>query len=315
MQYVIGIDAGSAKCSLKAKDLQGRLLAEKTGPGASHRIMNVRQVGRRVAELTDALLAGFGGRKEDCRCLLVGAWGIDSPNDKMIVEDIYSALGFFCPVFCMNDGSVALYAATGGTGVLAISGTGSIAIGRNAEGRITRSGGYSTAIFGDEGSSRWIALTALRHMSQWVDGSVPDSPLVSTICAHFNGFDANKLIQCSNSLRRRPVDSVLADLVIQAAGEGDPAAIGILKKGAGELFHVAETIVKKLGFNEQPQFLSGVWGSVFVNSDIFYNEYKRLFEENYPRCRMIFPCGDAADGAAALALDYLSGRVPFLSEL
>lgn len=315
MDYVIGIDAGSTKCLLKAKDLQGNTIAEKLGYSTNHLIVGVRQAGRHVSELIEALLSEFGGQKADCRCVVVGAAGIDSPKDRLTVEGFYDTLHFRCPIFCMNDGTVALYAATKGVGLLAISGTGSIVVGRNAEGKVTRSGGYSISIMGDEGSSRWIALKALNHMYKWVDESVPTSPLVEKMIEHFNGFDANKLIQCSTSLNRRSINPELALLVYQAAQEGDKVAISILKKGADELFQVARTVVKKLGFDKEESFLSGMWGSVFVKNEFFTNEYKRQFSRYYPNAKIVFPEGDAADGAASIALDYLQNNIPFISDL
>jgi N-acetylglucosamine kinase-like BadF-type ATPase len=268
-----------------------------------------------VTELIDSLLLEFDGQKADCRCVVVGAAGIDSPGDRLTVEGFYGALAFHCPIFCMNDGSVALYAATRGIGLVAICGTGSIVVGRNAQGKITRSGGYSTAIMGNEGSSLWISLMALNHMSKWVDESVPMTPLVRKMIDHFDGFDANKLIQYSTNLSERSIDPELALLVYEAAREGDEAAIAILRRGASELFQVAQTVVRKLQLEKDPAFLSGVWGSVFVKNEFFLEEYKRLSSRSYPNAKVVFPEGDAADGAATMALDYLRDDIPFISEL
>jgi N-acetylglucosamine kinase-like BadF-type ATPase len=312
---VIGIDGGSSKCLLKAKDLHGKTVGEMVGQTTNHLMVGTPQAASRVAELIDSLLREFRAKKADCRCVVVGAAGIDSPRDRATVAGIYGALGFQCPIFCMNDGSVALYAATRGIGLVAISGTGSIVVGRNARGKTTRSGGYSSAIMGNEGSSRWIAIMALRHMSQWVDESVPTTPLVQKMIDHFGGFDADKMIECSTELTHRPVDPQLALLVHQAAREGDQAAVAILQRGADELFQVAQTVVQKLELDREQKFLSGVWGSVFVNNDVFLEEYRRLFTRTYPNAEVVFPDGDAADGAAAMASDYLRDRIPFIVEL
>lgn len=315
IKYVIGVDGGSTKCLLKAQDLQGNTIAEKIGDTTNHSIVGTHQAAKRVAKLVDALLAEFDGQKENCCCVVVGAAGIDSPQDRLTVEGFYDALRFHCPIFCMNDGTVALYAATKGVGLLAISGTGSIVVGRNKSGKITRSGGYSISIMGDEGSSRWISIMAFNHMSKWVDKSVPTTPLVQKMIKHFHGFDANKLSECSASLYRRSINPEFSLLVHEAAQEGDKAAVAILKKGADELFKVAQTVVKKLEFDKEDSFLSGMWGSVFVNNEIFMNEYTRLFSRKYPNAKIIFPETDAADGAASMALDYLQGNISFIKEL
>lgn len=315
MKYVIGVDGGSTKYLIKATDLEGNVLAQRIGPTTNHILIGTPLASQRVKNIFGDLLNDFGGIKEDCKCICVGAAGIDSMESKITVESFYQDLGFHCPLFCLNDGTVALYAATKGLGMVAISGTGSIVVGRNAEGKTTRSGGHSITIMGEEGSSRWISIMALRHMSKWVDESVPMSPLVQHLIDHFNGFDANKLVGCTTNLYKKSIDSSLAVLVYKAAQEGDEAAISILLNGARELFEVAQTVVKKLGFEQADHFYSGVWGSVFCNNHFFLDEYTRLFAEHYPNAEIIMPAMDAADGAAALALDYLQGKVPFIMDL
>jgi len=315
MQYVIGVDGGSTKCLLKAKDFKGNTIGEFRGSTTNHHTIGEYQARKRISKHVDNLLAKFNGKKEDCKCIVVGAAGIDSPNEKIIVEGLYEALLIPCPVFCMNDAAIALYTVTKDEGVLAISGTGSIAIGRNRDGRVTRSGGYPTTIFGDEGSSRWITLQALHYVSQWIDESVPKGPLIDRVDRFFNGLDANKLVQYATVLRRRPIDPSIAVLVYDAAREGDPVAADILKRGAAELFQVARTCVEKLGLDKRPAFKSGVWGSVFTNNEIYFNEYKGLFREAYPNSEIILPTCDAADGAIMLAQDYLAGKVEFINDL
>lgn len=315
MEYVIGVDGGSTKCLLEARDLQGKILAQVTGATTNHVVVGKQVAARRVSEMIGKLLQQFGGDKGNCRCIVVGAAGIDSPHDRLIVESFYDALYFHCPIFCVNDGTVALYAATAGVGILTISDDGSIVVGRNAQGKVTRSGGYSILISGEEGAGRWLSLMALRHMSRWVDECVPTTPLVQNMVEYFHGFDANKLAQCVSSLRRKNVDPELAELVFRSAEQQDEVALEILRRGAKELFEVAETVVKKLGFAQAESFSAGIWGSVFARSEYFTEEYKRLLLNQYPQAKVVRPKGDGAANAAWMALDYLDGKVDFISEL
>lgn len=315
MKYVIGVDGGSTKYLIKAKDLKGNTIAEHIAGTTNHYILGEEEAAERVERNISSLLESFGGKREDCCCMVVGASGIDSPKDHKIVEKFYDLLGFRCPVFCMNDGTVALVAATGGVGMLAISGTGSVVVGRNARGKVTRSGGYPISIMGEEGSGRWISVMVLKHMSKWIDESVPETKLVRMVANHFGGLDANRLTKCAVDLYQNEGDTELALLVYEAAKEGDRAALDILKRGARELFIVARTVVKKLGFEKEQSFLSGMWGSVFVKNEFYQQEYRRLFTQCYPNTRMVLPKDDAADGAADMALDYLRGELPFLPEL
>ena len=315
MRYVIGVDGGSTKCLMKAADLNGRVLAQRVDKTTNHLTIGATQAAKRIAKQINALLAAFEGKKEDCALIVVGAAGIDSPHEKSVVENLYHALLFGCPIFCMNDAAIALYATTKGLGVLTISGTGSIVIGRNQAGKVTRSGGYPVTIFGDEGSGNWIGLMALRHASRWIDESVPRGPLIDLLDTYYRRLDANKLITAAISLRRRNLDGKLAPMVYEAAKAGDPAALAILEDGATQLFRVTQTCVKKLAFDNGQPFLAGVWGSVFVKNEFFRAHYQYLFAESYPGAQVVLPQGDAADGALALARDYLAGKIDFIEDL
>ena len=315
MRYVIGADCGSTKCLIKEKDFEGNLLATSMGKTTNHLLIGLNEAKRRIVKQVNDLIASFNGKKEDCACIVVGAAGIDSAKDKEIIYGFYNSLVVNCPIFCMNDGNLALYSATKGVGIQAISGTGSIVVGRNAEGMVTRSGGYPATIFGNEGSSQWIAYNALNYASKYLDKSVESSLLIELIDDYFNGLNVNKLIDCAISLRQRPVDSKLAVLVCEAAKGGDQAAIAIQEKGARELADVAETCVKKLGFDRESEFLAGVWGSVFEKNKLFFKSYQQELTSRYPNCKVVFPEGDAADGAVGLAYDCLQGKVEFINDL
>jgi N-acetylglucosamine kinase-like BadF-type ATPase len=72
-----------------------------------------------------------------------------------------------------NDAVIALAGASaGGPGIITISGTGSIALGRNAEGRGARAGGWGY-VFGDEGSGFDVARQAVRAALRMEEGWGP----------------------------------------------------------------------------------------------------------------------------------------------
>lgn len=312
--YVIGLSSRLDSSEATALSMDGEVLATITDASMSIVTVSRNLLTKRFNQIITHLLDEFGGSREQCRCLLVSAAGIDSPKSRLSFLEVCSDAHLLCPIFCLNDGMAALYTATKGEGVLAVSGKGSIAVGRNAEGKITRSGGYPVTVLGNEGSAQWIALHAMHLASQWLDGSVSFSALMQKIDRHFNGLDAEKLGESANALRHKAIDSGLAHLVIEAAEEGDPAAINILKRGANELFSVAATVVQRLDFADQP-FLSGLWGFVFRESDIYRNEYIRLVRETYPQSRIVLPEARDSECAAWMALDYLNGKIPYISTL
>ena len=90
-----------------------------------------------------------------------------------------------------NDAVIALAGATEtGLGIIVIAGTGSIAFGRNHEGRTARAGGWGY-VFGDEGGAfdmvRQALRAALRIDEGWGETTVLRGVMVDAIGAH----DAN----------------------------------------------------------------------------------------------------------------------------
>ena len=57
-----------------------------------------------VNQSLDACLAQFGGRREDCRYLVVGTTGLDSDQDGEYLRNLYGQIpGLNCPQCIMND--------------------------------------------------------------------------------------------------------------------------------------------------------------------------------------------------------------------
>ena len=78
-------------------------------------------------------------------------------------------IGLNSRIVIVNDALIALETgAPGQPGVVIISGTGSIAYGRNAAGEAARSGGWGY-VLGDEGSGYWIGRAALRAVLRAAD--------------------------------------------------------------------------------------------------------------------------------------------------
>lgn len=313
--FVIGVSSKLDQTSAVALDLTGQLLGKVQGKSCSYVTVGKSIAQRRAREIIDKLLQTFGGDREQCQCLLTGAAGIDSPKTKQLVTECFAAAHMLCPVLCLNDGNVALYTTTRGCGIVAVSGRGSIVVGRNENGEFARSGGYPISVRGDEGSAQWIALEAMHMATRWLDGSAERSALIARMDQYFSGLNIEKMIECARALRRQPIDTAIAQLVIDTAQEGDSAAAKILRDGAAALFEVAQTCVHKLGFSQQDAFLSGVWGDVFMQSEIYRAAYAELFRTHYPRSRIVQPEEQDARSSAEMALDYLKGNIPYIAGL
>ena len=308
--YVLGIDSGGTKYRVRACAPDGILLGESTGPGCSHYRFPEEEARSRISARLKACLEEFGGSPADCRQIVCGTTGYDSPEDGETLQRIYGSLeGFHCPAVCMNDVELAFRVACGKTGVLMLAGTGSICFGRNGAGETLRVGGWPAGIFGDEGSGRYIDALALRHYSRFLDGCRPENNLIREI-AKITGADTRKkLMDYAVALERgKGVQPNLGAAVTRAAEAGDEDAADILEDAAECLFRLAGEAVVRLFPDPGQAFRMGIWGSVLMQSAPVREGFFRRILEVRPSAVPCVPKKDAVQGAVEIALELAAGQ-------
>ena len=308
MKYVIGIDSGGTNFRVEACDLTGKQLGFYIGVPANHYYVKEDEMFRRVNASIDACLAQFGGRREDAVYLLCGTTGLDSDEDGELLNRFYGSLpGFTCPVKVINDAELAHYTVTGGTGILVLSGTGSIAFGRNKAGQTARAGGWMFTIHGDEGSGTWISRQALRYVGRWLDGAAPEGPLVAMIREKLNINTRSDLNAIAVGGGSSPwYIPPLAELVNKAAEAGDEAADLILQQAADCIAMLVEDIAVTLNMHAtEPDFTVGLWGSTIVKSPHMQAALCSHLARTCPQAKICLPQRTATAGAVAMALDLI----------
>jgi N-acetylmuramic acid 6-phosphate etherase len=192
-------------------------------------------------------------------------------------------------VFVGSDLDSGLAAAFGNKpGILVISGTGSVVIGRNAAGQTARAGGWGH-LLGDHGSGYWIAMTGLRAAVREYDRHGRVNPhLLRRLC--LNSYD-----QLVEWVQRADKDEIAG-----LAGEFIDDDAGLMLQAASFLAQDCHAVAVKLGL-EKPQVKLA--GGVFKN-------HRKLAILVGNRVRTMLPSSavtvlrrDTAEGALRLAGD------------
>jgi len=230
-----------------ADDL-GAIIAEARGPGA-----NLQAVGELAVEKTlHALMGEVLADGATPAAICVGMAGVDRPGDTEVVRGILERIGRGARILIVNDALVALEAgAPEAPGVVLIAGTGSIAYGRDAQGRAARAGGWGY-VLGDEGSGYWIGRQALRAVVRETDGRGVPTALTPRALAHFGVGKPQELIReiYAGGVRPSAVASFASE--VQAAfDDGDRSAIVILEAAVREHLLSAESVVTQLTLANQ----------------------------------------------------------------
>ena len=252
---VLGLDSGGTKtvCYLAGED--GRVLAEARGPGAHPKATGL---GGMEAILSTLIHQVLDGRPRDLAALCLGMAGVDRPEETALVRQRLERIVSAPHIVIVNDALVALEAgAPGQPGIVLISGTGSIAYGRDAEGHAARAGGWGY-VLADEGSGYWLGRQALRAVMRQADGRGPRTALTRILLRHYQVEHAEDLVRQVYTGDLKPAAiAALASTVQAAADEGDEVALKIVEIGAGELAGAAASVAKRLRLSGCAVVLAG----------------------------------------------------------
>ena len=229
---ILGIDGGGTKVMVALADHSGRLL--RTGLGGGVNAMD-NPAWRTELEAQIEPFRGEGRLTAVAAALPV--YGEVAHLSLQLEEAIAQAFPN-ARTRVLNDVDAAhLGALAGKSGILLLSGTGSMAWARNAEGEPARTGGWGD-IIGDEGSSYWIGRLALNLVSQSLDGRLPQTALAKAVFDHLRLDPSNPMDSLgawATSDAKRSSIAALSAVVDKAALNGDTAAIGLLDLAADEL--------------------------------------------------------------------------------
>jgi N-acetylglucosamine kinase-like BadF-type ATPase len=244
-KLLLGVDGGQSSTTALIGGEDGRILGVgRAGPCNHASAAEGRGKFVRALSVCVSQALAHADLPADSRfeCAALGFSG--GPADKdAIAREIVAAERYSIT----HDALIALVGATGGEpGIVVIAGTGSIAFGRNAEGRTARAGGWGY-VFGDEGAAFDLVRKALRAILQFTEGWGPPTILRDALLEATGARDANELLHRFYT-DEYPRDRVaaFASLIDDAAAKGDPVAGDILKSAAQSLASLAAAVRDQL---------------------------------------------------------------------
>ena len=315
---IAGFDAGQThtRCRLARLSPGGEqlVLAEGEGPGVSHLEApggEQRFAGALVQSLAAARRALPQPHPDQGLALAaaaIGASGIEAGSAvQPRGQGLAAAALQLAParVLVTGDERTALEGARGAAsaGILLISGTGCIALGRNALGQQHRCGGWGWLLDG-AGSAADIGRDGLALSLQMADGRHPDTALRQAL---WNGLglaaDDPAAPQAIKALVVQPTFGAaglarLAPVVHQQAQAGDADALAIVQRSAEALAAMAAAIAGQLGLQAPP-----VWpaGGALEHLHLLRQHLAATLRQRCPGAHLVPAAGDGCAGALQLA--------------
>ncbi len=245
MNLFVGVDGGGTRTRAVVMDAEGQELARAKGPPTLIDQANPRAT---IGVITHVCRQAVGdaGATLPARVLWAGIAGAGNDPARSVVQEALQDAGIAETVHVGRDARAAFHDAFGSEpGILLISGTGSIALGRGVDGSMVRIGGWGV-LLGDEGSGYAMGMAALRAVVRAEDGRSMKTRLRDPILAKLGADRPEDLIAWIAIASKADV-AALVPIVCDQAEAGDEVAGIIVENAVEDLVAHVLTVVKRLG--------------------------------------------------------------------
>jgi N-acetylglucosamine kinase-like BadF-type ATPase len=274
MRLFLGVDGGQSSTTALIGEETGRVIGYGRGGPCNHvkGPEGHEKFVHAIAGCVGAAARSAGLDKPRFEVAFLGFSG--GPADKTALLDEILGAG---RIEVTHDALIALSGATAGEpGIIAIAGTGSIAFGRNAQGRTARAGGWGY-VFGDEGGGFDLTRQALRAALRMEEGWGPSTSLRDMLLEATGAANANDLLhRFYTTGYPRPRIAAFSKLVDEAANHGDPVARELLAASGQQLALYAGAVRRQLFQHGEPARVAYI-GGVFRSATLL-DRFRTLIE-------------------------------------
>ena len=305
MHYVLGFDGGGTKTECVLLDSQSRIRATtRSGPSNPFRIGHEAA----TAALTEAAQsavheAGIEIRQISALCAGLAGVGSAQSHEEM-QQNIANAFPG-AKVRLITDLELSLASIAQPEAIVLVAGTGSSALGRDAQGHTARAGGHGP-LLSDQGSAYDVGRLAVAAAVRELDRTGSDSAIGSEILGRLKFSNWTEL----RDRARTAADEVFPrvfPVVAQAAESGDAHAQTLLSNAAQEIAALADALVDRLKLRESAIYIAKTGGMVSA-SKFFDAQLDTALKKIAPRATTGFLPIAPAEAAARLALELLSAN-------
>ena len=299
MDYIIGIDGGGTKTvGLLTTDTGQEIARTQTGPSNYH-VVGIEQTKSILEQIVQELTVDVKKTESDSIRFCLGMAGLGREEDRNIIGRVCDEIGIGKKRILTHDAHIALVGGTGKqTGVIVISGTGSIVYGIDQYGQDARAGGWGY-LLGDEGSGYDIGIKGLQAVARSADKREPPTELTRLLLNKLELNNPNDIIQWTHAASRDEI-AELSKVVFDAVETGDEKAETIIDAAVRELLLAVETVVTMLDFTGTVDILLS--GGNLIHQPIMADKLSKWIERNVKGVSVTLPKHEPVYGAVLLAM-------------
>ena len=295
-KIITGVDIGGTKTRIMVCEGE-RMIADEVLVTESWRVRQMETDATTLAGIVAGLCGGVAPAG-----LAVGAHGCDTGEQCLRFQALL-ATRTGGAVQVVNDAELMVPAAGYTDGIGVVSGTGSIAVARTADGNMLAAGGWGW-ILGDEGSAPALVREAAKAIRHSFDRGEEGDPLIAALMRELATDDQTKLGILLNETRGAAVWGRYANAVFDAANAGSALAIRVIREGGAGLAALVELLIER-GANPA---LVVAGGGVISEQPMLMTAFVEAMAKVSPSSHVLLLREPPVLGAVALARRLLAGQ-------
>jgi N-acetylglucosamine kinase-like BadF-type ATPase len=302
VKYYMGVDAGGSKTYAMIANEQGQVIGVGRGGNGNHQ-KNREQAEDSLQQAVAEALTASGLTKNQLEHSWFGLAGADREADFRILRPMVSRLGLprteiSCDTWnALRSGTEKSY------GVVLICGSGVNSAGKNPEGATYQCGGFGYR-FGDFGGGYDLSVEVFRSVLRADDGREIQTVLTDRLTGLLGYSNVSELREdYLDHFRELPAR--IAELLFQAAEEGDQVATGLLTRQGDELGLAAAATIRRLGM-EEDAFDIVLAGSLLTKGDrsgIIRHAIEQRVKQTAPKGALRILSREPVVGSVVLAME------------
>lgn len=263
MKYYLGVDAGGSKTYAIIASDQGEVIGTGRGGNGNHQ-KNREQAEDSLQQSVREALKASGLAKDQLEHSWFGLAGADRETDLQILRPIINRLGLPRTEISCDTWNALRSGTEKNYGVVLICGSGVNCAGKNPVGAAYQCGGFGYR-FGDFGGGYDLSMEIFRSVLRADEGRESQTVLADRLTGLL-GYPSVKALREDYLDHYKELPPHVAELLFQAADEGDQVATGLLIKQGDELGLAAVATIRQLGM-EQDTFDIVLAGSLLTKGD------------------------------------------------
>lgn len=293
---IIGVDGGGTKTRVAVIDAGGRILESSEGGSINYNNIGVEKAFCNFQEILENMKINYSSVK----AISIGDPALDDICINLHTEQFVYNLRKNLPIdprteiFMKSDVYMALYGLTRGkTGVLIVSGTGSMGAAIDENGGYHVAGGWGFPV-SDTGSGYDISVEAFQYIFQFFDQygeqscKTYEEPLAAAALEYYGVTHPRELIRCfhgDHSSRAKVAE--FSKIVYLCAQKGCTTAIRILENAGKRLADCAICLIGKVYSLPGDKPIVGIYGSVLTNNQIVKASFTNTIIPVYPHADIV----------------------------